>query len=179
MTAPLIPLAIALAQHAPKIIGWLSGSAKAEEAAGQVVAIAEAVTGLQGSQAVDAIAADPSLALQFRQSIMQHEQAMDAMYLATVQDARARDVEVRKTGQYNYRADLMFALAVIVIAWVIYIVWSDPALNEYVKGVFTLILGRFTGYLDMIYQFEYGSTRRGAVKDATISDLAKKGDPHQ
>lgn len=176
MAAPLIPLAMALAQQAPQIIRWLSGSEKAEEAAAQIVAVAESVTGLQAKEAVDAVNADPAIALQFRQSLMQYEQTMDAMYLATVENARARDVEIRKTGR-NYRADIMFALALLVIGWVIYIIWKDPTINEYVKGVFTLILGRFTGYLDMIYQFEFGSTRNNRTKDDTINGLVKKNDP--
>jgi hypothetical protein len=179
MPAPLVvAAAFELAKFAPQIVKWMTGSDKAEDVAEQVVGIAEAVTGRKGQDAVDAIIADPALQMQFQQSVMQHEQIMDAMYLATVQGARDRDVEIRKVGQYNYRADFMFFLAIAVIGWVLWVVWKDPNLNEYVKGVFTLILGRFTGYLDMIYQFEYGSTRRGAVKDATISDLAKRDGPH-
>jgi hypothetical protein len=174
MAAPLIPIAMALAQYAPQIIRWMTNSEKAEEVAGQIVAVAESVTGLQGADAVSAINTDPAIALKFRESVMQYETTMDAMYLATVQGARDRDVAIRQTGKYNYRADFMFFLAIAVIGWVLWIVWKDPSLNEYVKGVFTLILGRFTGYLDMIYQFEYGSTRRGQVKDETINGLVKR-----
>jgi hypothetical protein len=50
-------------------------------------------------------------------------------------------------------------------------VWKDPNINEYVKGIFTLVLGRFLGYLDNIYSFEFGTTRGSKEKDETIKNL--------
>ena len=68
---PLIPLALALAQYAPKIIGQLAGD-KAEENAKKVVNIAKSITGFNDSeQAVEAIKASPELQLKFQ------EQAQD------------------------------------------------------------------------------------------------------
>lgn len=86
-------------------------------------------------------------------------------------DARKRDIEFLKAGRKNYRADFMFFLAVLMIAGMVWIVWKDPSINEYVKGIFTLVLGRFLGYLDNIYNFEFGTTRGSKDKDDTIKQL--------
>lgn len=90
--------------------------------------------------------------------------------------ARARDAEFIKAGTHNARADMMFILAVVVICGLVYIVWKDQSVNEYVKGIFTLVLGRFLGYLDNIYNFEFGTTRNSRTKDVTIEQLTKGGD---
>ncbi len=90
--------------------------------------------------------------------------------------ARARDAEFVKAGTRNYRADLMFTLAVVVICGLVYIVWKDQSVNEYVKGIFTLVLGRFLGYLDNIYNFEFGTTRSSKTKDSTIEHLSRGGE---
>lgn len=90
--------------------------------------------------------------------------------------ARSRDVQFLKAGTRNYRADLMFFLAVCVCCALVWIVWQSPEINEYAKGIFTLVLGRFLGYLDNIYNFEFGTTRGSRTKDVTIEQLTKVGD---
>ena len=87
--------------------------------------------------------------------------------------ARVRDVEFVKRGTTNARANLMFFLAVCAVAGLVWIVWTDQGINEYVKGIFTLVLGRFLGYLDNIYSFEFGTTRGSREKDDTINKMAK------
>lgn len=86
--------------------------------------------------------------------------------------ARNRDAEFIKAGVRNHRGDLMFLLAVVIIMALVWIVWKDPQINEYVKGIFTLVLGRFLGYLDNIYNFEFGTTRGSQNKDETIKKLS-------
>lgn len=85
--------------------------------------------------------------------------------------ARERDAEFVKAGNHNYRADFMFLLAVALVAGLVWIVWSAADINEYTKGIVTLVLGRFLGYLDNIYNFEFGTTRGSRDKDATIVNL--------
>lgn len=87
--------------------------------------------------------------------------------------ARTRDAEFIKQGTRNYRADVMFLLAVAIVSLLVWIVWKDGTLNEYVKGIFTLVLGRFLGYLDNIYNFEFGTTRGSRDKDSTIEKLTR------
>jgi hypothetical protein len=88
--------------------------------------------------------------------------------------ARERDTELSKAtaGRPNYMAISMYVLAVSACIWLVYEVLTDTAINEYVKGIVTLVLGRFLGYLDGIYQFEFGSTRSGRTKDDTINKLS-------
>lgn len=89
--------------------------------------------------------------------------------------ARDRDVEFIKRGVTNNRANFMFFLAVCMVALLVWIVWKDQSINEYVKGIFTLVLGRFLGYLDNIYSFEFGTTRGSKEKDETIKQLTNGG----
>lgn len=168
-----ISIAFGLAQFAPQVIKWLTGSDKAADAAGAVVEIAETVTGRKGAEALDALKADPALVLQFRQSVIAQEADLDKAYLADRADARKRDAVFIASGSRNYRADFMFLLAVAMIAALVWLVWKDPSINEYMKGIFTLVLGRFLGYLDNIYNFEFGSTRASKTKDATIENLTR------
>ena len=164
-----ISIAMGLSQFVPAIVRWVSGSDKAGDAAQKVVDVATSLTGKPADQVVDALKADPSLVLEFRRAVMANEAQMDAMYLADVADARKRDVELKA---HNYRADSMYVLAVILIAA---LVWATlkSEMDEYAKGIVTLVLGRFLGYLDNIYNFEFGTTRVSRTKDATIENLSK------
>ena len=105
----LISLAMGLAQFAPWVVKLITGSDKAEQAAGKVVEIAQAVTGKSsGSDALAAIQGDPSLVLKFRETVGAQQGDLEKAFLADVQDARHRDTEIRKqTGGKNSRADLM------------------------------------------------------------------------
>lgn len=89
--------------------------------------------------------------------------------------ARDRDATMVKAGVHNWRADLMVLAAAIAVGFLVYMVWVDSNLNEYVKGIVTLVLGRFLGYLDNIYSFEFGTTRGSKDKDETIKQLTGGG----
>lgn len=70
---PLIPIAMALAQFAPMIAGWLGGS-KAEDVATKVVGIAQTVTGQSAPDAaLAAIQADPNLSMQFQKAVLDQQ----------------------------------------------------------------------------------------------------------
>lgn len=86
--------------------------------------------------------------------------------------ARERDAKITAAGGHNYRADTMYVLAVIIIGILVYAVLSSE-LDEYAKGIITLVLGRFLGYLDNIYNFEFGTTRSSRQKDNTIDQLSR------
>jgi len=93
--------------------------------------------------------------------------------MVDVQSARIRDSEVIKAlGKRNWRPDVMFIMATTVIVGLVWLIWKDQTITEFVKGIFTLVLGRFLGYLDNIYNFEFGSTRSSKAKDDTISKLS-------
>lgn len=68
-----IPIAMALAQFAPMIAGWLGGS-KAEDVASKVVGVAQAVTGQSSPDAaLAAIQADPNLSFQFQKAVLDQQ----------------------------------------------------------------------------------------------------------
>ena len=73
----------------------------------------------------------------------------------------------------SLRLNLLAAAAYIVIlAILIMVVWITIT-DEFAKGVLTLVLGRFMGYVDNVYAFEFGTTRGSKEKDAAISNLSK------
>lgn len=169
-----ITIVSALAQFAPQLVKYVTGNDHAEEVAKTAMDVAMQVTGTAtGSQALSALNAKPELAIQYQQAVMEQEADLEKAHLADIQSARTRDVEIVKSGAHNYRADAMFLLAVVVVVGLVYAVWVDPNVNEFLKGIVTLMLGRFLGYLDGIYNFEFGTTRGSQSKDQTINNLTK------
>jgi hypothetical protein len=106
---PLIPIAMALAQFAPMIAGWLGGS-KAQDVASKVVGIAQTVTGQSAPDAaLAAIQADPNLSMQFQKAVLD-QQAHLAEVAADLQKAEiAADVSntavVNQTMQVEAKSD--------------------------------------------------------------------------
>lgn len=175
MPAPLlIPVAVELAKYAPSILKWITGSDKVEEVASSVVDIAKQVTGAGTAEdALERIKLDPQQAIEFRVKVMANETEMDRLYLADRQSARERDAKFLEAGKRNYRADTMYVLAVLVVVGLTYAVWKHSTVDEFAKATITLILGRFLGYLDTIYQFEFGTTRSSKTKDDAIRNLSQ------
>jgi hypothetical protein len=169
-----ISIAMGLAQFAPGIIKWITGSDKAEAAAGKVVEIAQAVTGKQGADALSAIQADPALVLQFRQAVMVSEADLDKAFLVDRQDARARDVAYVTAGRYNWRGDVLAVLAVGGLVTCVYFVARDAGLPERAVNAIMFVAGVLASAVRDVYGYEFGSSRSSQVKDGTISDLAKK-----
>lgn len=178
MALPLAALA-ALAQFAPVLmkymgIGQDSIPAKVAETAAQV---ATAVTGASSVEdAITVLASDPTKAFEYRIQMNAHEKEMDQLYLADIDSARRRDSEFVKAGVANHRANAMFIMAWVVVLIAFYAVWKSQGLDDFVKATITLILGRFLGYLDQIYQFEFGSTRSNKDKDQAIANLTHRKD---
>lgn len=163
-----------LAALAPQLIKWATGNDKAEQVAQIAVDVAKKVTGTESSNAAIAqLRANPDLVISYQQAIAGMQADLEKAYLADVSSARQRDAAFISTGSRNYRADAMFVLAVAVIVALTWMIWKDQDTTEFVKGVFTLVLGRFLGYLDSIYNFEFGTTRGSQAKDTTINNLTK------
>jgi len=171
----MLPALLALANLAPVLMKYLGGT---DSTVGKVVtAASEIATTLTGEktpeEAVVALSKDPEKLAQFQLQVTQQSIEWDKLFLADVQSARDRDVKLAQAGYRNIRAHSMYLLAVCVIILLVFIIWKDPNINEYVKGIFTLVLGRFLGYLDNIYNFEFGTTRASKQKDETIDRLTK------
>ena len=180
-----ISIAMGLAQFAPTVVKWLTGSDKAEQAAGAVVDIARQVTGRSdGNDALNAIAADPALAVQFRMAVMANEADLDKAYLADRQDARRRDVALVQAGSTNLRANWMvFMAAVGTIAGFVgmcvlgYLKAKYPdALNDGVFGALLAQLSTITAYFGLClrdaFQFEFGSSRGSKDSGEALRQIA-------
>lgn len=177
-----ITVAMGLAQFAPAIVKWITGSDKAEQAAEKVVEIAQVVTGKpNGEEALSAIKADPALVLQFRQAVMQNEADLDKAYLADRQNARQRDVDLAKIGHPNTRANWMVALDVVgllaSLGGMLALGWfkaSHPeAVTEGVFGALLAQLSTLASYFGLClrdaHQFEFGSSRGSREKDQFLT----------
>lgn len=164
-----ISIAMGLAQFAPQVIKWISGSDKAAEAAIKVVEIAEAVTGKQGPDAVEALKADPALVLQFRQAVMTNATELDKAYLADRQDARRRDVALAQAGRYNWRGDLLALLAVGGLVLCVWFVARDTEMPERAVNAIMFVAGVLAAAVRDVYNFEFGSSRGSKSKDDVIA----------
>lgn len=164
-----ISIAMGLAQFAPQVIKWLSGSNKAAEAAGKVVEIAEVVTGRHGPEALEALKADPALVIQFRQAVMANETELDKAYLADRADARKRDVAITQAGRYNWRGDLLALLAVGGLVLCVWFVARDTEMPERAVNAIMFVAGVLAAAVRDVYNFEFGSSRGSKSKDDVIA----------
>jgi len=170
-----ITIAMGLAQFAPAIVKWLSGSDKAAEAAGKVVEIAQVVTGRpDGAAALEALRLEPALAVQFRMAVMAVEADMDKAYLADRQDARKRDVAFVQAGRYNVRADLLALLSVVGLVVCVWFVARDSTLPERAVNAIMFVAGTLAACVRDVFAFEFGSSRGSKEKDAALAETLKK-----
>ena len=168
----LIGLALGLAKYAgPVVAKWLGGD-KAESAAQDIVNIAEKITGRKGGDAEKAISADPVLALKFKQAIMDNQESLDKLYLEDRQDARKRDLELRKLAYQNpnfvyknTRADVMLAVVGIALCLDIFLIAYYPDMKPEVLAIFNMMIGALLKMLGDGFAFEFGSSRGSKEKD--------------
>lgn len=77
----------------------------------------------------------------------------------------------------GWRINALIACAYLtVLACAVLVVWAT-GLDDYAKSIITLILGRFLGYIDQAYAFEFGSSRNSKQKDETIATLTANQPP--
>lgn len=172
--APLIAAGLSLAaKYAPDVIRHFSNNETAATVAGQVIDIAQTVTGAKTPEAADqALALDPELAMQFQLAVMANDADLLKAYLGDTQSARARDVDLAKAGIVNYRANVMAGAALLlVLLCLAVVIWNSDA-NEFAKATISLILGRALGWVEQLFSFEFGTTRASKAKDDTINRLS-------
>lgn len=168
-----ISIALALAQFAPSIMRYFGVGEKSVGVVDKVLDIAQSITGAPTSpEALAAIQKSQELQFQFNMAVLTNDGELERAYLKDTQSARERDIAIVTSGKHNYRADSMYVLAIILIAALVWVVLKSE-IDEYAKGIITLVLGRFLGYLDNIYNFEFGTTRSSKTKDTTIESLSK------
>lgn len=77
----------------------------------------------------------------------------------------------------SLRLNLLASAAYIVVLLILGIVVWMQITDEFAKGILTLVLGRFVGYVDNVYAFEFGTTRGSKEKDVAITNLANAAKP--
>jgi hypothetical protein len=170
----MIPALIGgLIQIVPSIVRLIGGD-KAGKAADKVMAVAEEITGQKGDAAVKAIAADPTLALTFERALMDQESKFYELQLIDVQNARARDVDLRKLGQRNWRGDAMVIAAfaaVIAIIWLLSV--GKIGESSAAAGCAIAVCGMFARNIGTVFDFEFGSSRGSRDKDELLGSNQK------
>lgn len=172
----MIQTALALAQFAPSILRFFGVGEKPAAVAEQVVNIAQAVTGAKSPQeALDALRADATLAQQFNLAVLAADTELEKAALADRQDARHRDIEIRKMkGGDNRRQDVMIAMAAIgLIACLAVLVFFRKDIPGEAVGIISTVAGIFGACLKDAFAFEFGSSRGSKEKDALLGQIAK------
>jgi hypothetical protein len=162
-----------LAQFAPQIIKWVTGSDKAADAADKVVSIARAVTGKDnGPDALATIQADPVMAMNYRIAVMAQENELDKAYLLDRQSARERDVAMVQAGRYNWRADFLAFLAVGGLIACVWFVARDAGLPERAVNAIMFVAGVLASAVRDVYGYEFGSSRGSQASGDAVRKIA-------
>lgn len=169
-----ISIALALAQFAPSLLRYFGVGEKSTGVVEKAISIATAVTGASTpEEALEVIKQNAAAQEAYNMAVLKAEVDIESAYVSDLASARTRDVELTKAGSHNYRADSMYIVAALTTAFLVWAVLRSE-LDEYAKGIITLVLGRLLGYLDGIYNFEFGSTRTSRTKDKTIASLSDR-----
>lgn len=172
---PIITAALALAQFAPSIMRYFGLGDKPAAVAEKVIDIAKVVTGAPSPEAaLQALRDNAQLAQQFNLAVLAADTDLEKAALADRQDARSRDIEVRKlSGGTNARADVMIVGVVIgLLACLLVLCVFRKEIPGEAVGIISTIAGIFGACLRDAFQFEFGSSRSNRDKDATIANLS-------
>lgn len=94
-----VTIAIGLAQYAPSLIKWLTGSDKAAAIAGKAVDIAKTVTGSPtGDEALNVLKSNPDLAAKYAQAVLDQELSFQKLAAQNASD-------INTTMQVEAKAD--------------------------------------------------------------------------
>ncbi len=191
----MIPLTAALLAYGPTLIRTV-GSLFDDKTAGSANTIADLVDGVKGLPA--SVAAEkltekmanlpPETLLAFEQAKVRLQEiekdreanrlaagtTQQAAILADSQNARVRDVELRKSGGGNTRADVMVIGAVVgLISCLAVLIFFKGEVPGEVVGIVSMVAGIFGACLKDAYAFEFGSSRGSKEKDALLGEIAR------
>lgn len=172
----LTKTAMALAQFAPSIMRFFGVGEKPAAVAEQVIDIAQTVTGAKSpEEALNALRGNAELAQQFNLAVLAADSELEKVVLADRQDARHRDVEVRKlTGGKNDRATWMIVGDLIgLLACLVALLFFKKDMPAEVASLLNIIAAGLVLCLRDAHQFEFGSSRGSKEKDAMLGEIAK------
>ena len=163
-------------EFAPALVRRFAGD-KAGNVANKVIETTKQITGHDIStpeglkEAQELLRKDAELKLKFQQDMAELEVQLEEAYLKDRQDARARDVELRKVGDMNWRANVMLIAAFVAIITIAIVLSVAKGINEAVVGFLIGIGGMFARNIGSAFDFEFGSSRGSKDKDRKIEQL--------
>jgi len=177
IAAAILPL---VADYAPAITRFLFGE-RAEEATTKVVSTVQKITGKdvrtpEGvKEARELLQKDPELVLRMQTELAGLDAELEKAYLKDVQDARARNVELKRLGFHDTRGNILLISAyVAVIAICVFLVFGSiysPNVVTGAAGGFLIgIGGMFARNIGSAFDFEFGSSRGSKDKDSKIEE---------
>lgn len=160
-------------QFAPSIIKYFSNSDTAATVAGQVIDIAKTVTG-KGTpeESLDALAADPALAIQFKTAVMANDTELEKAYLADRQGARAMQIAALGQDDMFSKRFIYYFIAAWSMFTMVYIgaVTFWPPAEEAGKANSATVLGFLLGTaVASIFSYLFGSTKSSAEKNRLLA----------
>jgi hypothetical protein len=177
MPLPIIPLLLGLA---PTVAEWILGD-NTGKAVGKVTSIAQDILGTSDVDQIErAVAADPNLALQFKQAVIQaaaeeKRMELDAIkaQLADVASARAQTVELAKSGSaIAWGAPIVSVLITAGFFVMLYLV-IQKEIPEGSRELANIMLGSLGASFTAVVSYWVGSSAGSAVKDLTLRQVAK------
>lgn len=168
----MTPAVLALAQFAPSILRFFGAGTKPAAVVEKVLQIAREVTDKPTPEAAaEAMKADPELARQYQIEILAADEELEKAALADVDDARKRDLEVRRmAGGRNTRADLLVLGAVLILlACLVVLIFFRKDIPGEAVGIISTIAGIAGACMRDAFQFEFGSSRGSKDKDAILA----------
>ncbi len=172
-----ITIAMALAQFAPSLIKYITGSDKAEAAATAVVDIAKQVTGkATGDEALAAIQADPSLALQYQQAIIAADLDLQKAFLQDVQSARQQTIELAKTGSSIAWAPAIISTVTVLgfFLCIVLLFFSDKQWTERQENLLNMLLGALIIGYGQVNNYWLGSSAGSKRAGDSMRKIAEK-----
>lgn len=175
MIFPYITTALALAEFVPTLARLLKGE-NVHDVAKQAVLAAKKLTGTEDDlEILKRLQQDSGLLTRFQQAIIQLEGEIEQAYLKDTQDARARDIAIRKSGDTNKRANIMVMSAALgLISCLIILSYPSHHLSGEAVGIISTIAGIFGSCLKDAYGFEFGSSRGSKAKDSALAEMIRK-----
>lgn len=187
MVAPAILAAGTLiAKFLPELL-HLFGKDKQAEVAEEIVDIAKQITGKDSEDAaVEKILADPNLALQFKQSVLNQQVRLEEIaierekiYVSDVQDARKyRDEKLFYLGCTIYVIFFLTMSTAIIGSYALLTVKNsdlDPGMIAAVFGLIGAIVGYVASQAQSVTNFNfgtsYGSMQKGDAMGVAVSQL--------
>ena len=173
---PLIPLLLGLA---PTVAEWILGD-KTGKAVGKVAGLAQDILGTSDVDQIErAVAADPNLALQFKQALIQaaadeKRMELDAMraQLADVQSARNQTVELAKSGSaIAWGAPIVSVLITAGFFAMLYLVLQRE-IPEGSRELANIMLGSLGASFTAVVSYWVGSSAGSAQKTAALEKAA-------